>query len=86
VACSPQAWAAAAPLALLQATLGIGFDVAERRLLFDRPRLPACLDEVTLRGIAIAGGSIDVWIRRVGDEAAISVIGRDGPVGIRVTS
>lgn len=86
VACSPQAWAAAAPLALLQATLGIGFDVAERRLLFDRPRLPAFLDEVTLRGIAIAGGSIDVSIRRVGDEAAISVIGRDGPVGIRVTS
>ena len=85
VACSPQAWAAAAPFALLQASLGLAFDSTERRLVFDRPRLPAFLDEVTIRGLELCGATIDVTVRRVGEEAAVSVLRREGDIGIRVT-
>ncbi|WP_112662311.1 amylo-alpha-1,6-glucosidase [Microvirga flavescens] len=84
VACSPQAWAAAAPLALLQASLGLGFDVEERHVVFDRPFLPDFLDELTLRGLSIAGGALDVKVQRVGASAALSVITRRGDVGLKV--
>ena len=36
VACAPQAWSAVAPLGLLQACLGIGFDPQTSSVLFDR--------------------------------------------------
>ncbi|MFG1238788.1 amylo-alpha-1,6-glucosidase [Xanthobacter autotrophicus DSM 597] len=84
VACAPQAWAAAAPLALLQASLGLSFDVAERRAVFERPMLPEFLDTLTLTGLAVADGRIDVKVERVDATAALSVINRQGDVGIRV--
>src|SRR5581483_4693927 len=40
-ACSPQAWAAGAPFAMMQAMLGLQFDHAARRVLLVNPRLPA---------------------------------------------
>lgn len=84
VACAPQAWAAAAPLALLQASLGLSFDVAERRAVFERPMLPEFLDTLTLTGLVVADGRIDVKVERVDATAALSVIDRQGNVGIRV--
>lgn len=84
VACAPQAWAAAAPLALLQASLGLGFDLAEHRVVFDRPRLPAFLDQLHLRGLSIGPDRLDVKVERVGETCAVSVVGRSGAAGLRV--
>ena len=81
VACAPQAWAAAAPIGLLGACLGLGFDPAERIVRLERPVLPAGLDRVTLRGLALGGARIDVNLRRAaGDSVAMSVSGRSGDV------
>lgn len=82
VACSPQAWAAATPFALLQASLGLTFDPWRRRIRFDRPRLPAFLDEVTLRGVRLGEASVDLLIRRHGDEVVASPIGRSGDITV----
>ena len=49
VACSPQAWAAAAPFMLLQAVLGLRCDGTDGRVRFDHPVLPAFLEDVQLR-------------------------------------
>lgn len=84
VACAPQAWAAAAPLALLEATLGLGFDAAGRRVTFDRPRLPDFLDSLVLRGLTLNDASIDVKIQRAGTSAALSVLQRRGVLGLNV--
>ncbi|MFG1299678.1 amylo-alpha-1,6-glucosidase [Xanthobacter sp. V3C-3] len=84
VACAPQAWAAAAPLALLQASLGLGFDLPQGRVVFDRPRLPAFLDRLALRGLQIGQDRLDVKLERVGEGCAVSVIGRTGQAGLRV--
>ena len=84
VACAPQAWAAAAPLAMLQASLGLGFDVPGRRVVFDRPLLPEFLSELTLRGIMVADGALDVKVQRVGVSAALSVIARRGEAVLNV--
>jgi glycogen debranching enzyme len=82
VACAPQAWAAAAPIGLLGACLGIGFDPAARMVRLVRPVLPAGLDRVTLRGLALGGARIDVSLRRAaGASVAMSVSGRSGDIG-----
>ena len=84
VACAPQAWASAAPFALLAAILGLGFDASRRTIRFDRPALPASLDEVTLRGLGFADGRADIHLRRVGGEVAVHVLERRGEVEVVV--
>jgi glycogen debranching enzyme len=85
VACSPQAWSCAAPFALLQACLGLEFDCAADCLRFRQPRLPAFLDEVTLRNLAIGDSRLDVLLRRHGPEVSVNVLRRHGSAQVSVT-
>ena len=80
VACSPQAWAATALLAMLQACLGLSFDPARRLVRFTRPILPDSLDEVTLLNLEVRGARISVQLRRRGDEVAMHVLARTGDI------
>jgi glycogen debranching enzyme len=80
VACSPQAWAATAPLALLAASLGLSFDPQGRRVIFNRPHLPEFLEEVTLRGLTIGDARMDVQLRRTGTDVAVNVLKRTGEI------
>ncbi len=82
VACSPQAWAAAAPLSLLQACLGLEIDPVAGIVRFEHPVLPDFLDEVTLRGLTLPAGKLDVAVRRNGGEIAVSVLSRSGDVKV----
>ena len=84
VACAPQAWAAAAPAALLQASLGLSFDPAGKVVRFDHPVLPEWLEEVTLRGLVLCGDRVDVSLRRRDGDVAVSVLARTG--ALRVVS
>jgi len=80
VACSPQAWAAAAPLLLLQACLGLDFDTLEPAITFESPSLPPFLDEVVFRNLAVGEGSADVALRRSGERVVVDVLNRQGPI------
>ena len=80
VACSPQAWAAAAPIALLQACLGISFAPSARRVTFSHPVLPPFCDEVVLRGLQVGDGSVDIAVKGTGREVSLSVLQRNGDV------
>jgi glycogen debranching enzyme len=82
VACSPQAWAAATPLSLLQSCIGVSFCPATCEVVFDRPVLPDFLTEVTLRGVTCAEGEIDVLLRKAGEEVVVSVLRRSGGIGV----
>jgi len=84
VACSPQAWATAAPFAMLQAVLGLSFDHGSREIRLKQPRLPDFLDELRLRGLQVAGQSADIEIRRHDGDVAVNVLRRDGDVRIVV--
>ena len=86
VACSPQAWAAATLPSLLQSTLGIRFDPFTVTVHFERPRLPPFLDEVTLYNLAVGGGRVTVHLQRVGNEVALNVTERVGPIKVVLTS
>src|SRR5258708_6040930 len=54
VACSPQAWASAAPAALVQACLGLELDHEANEIRFRRPILPAFLEDVPLPNLRLA--------------------------------
>jgi glycogen debranching enzyme len=86
VACSPQAWAAAAPLFLLQSCLGAGFDPDSGQVTFEEPSLPEFLDEVVLRRMSIGGGSADVALRRSGRKVVVDVLERRGGVRVLTTN
>ncbi len=83
VACSPQAWAAATPLSLLQSCLGLSFDVVRGRIRLDTPLLPAFLDGVTLRRLSLGDGHVDITLHRRGrDDMSVEVSGRQGRIGV----
>jgi glycogen debranching enzyme len=86
VACVPQAWAAATVFALVQASLGLSFAQSAGEIRFDRPLLPAFIDELRLRGLRAKGGIADVVLRRHERDVALNIARRDGTVPIVVTS
>jgi glycogen debranching enzyme len=64
VACAPQAWAAATPFALLQASLGLEFDPFSNEIRLNNPQLPSFLDEVTLHNLQLGSSHVDLRVRR----------------------
>jgi glycogen debranching enzyme len=82
VACAPQAWAAGAIFALLQAMLGIDLDAAGGRIGFANPRLPDFVDEVTIRGLRVGRASVDVALGRQGNAVEVRVLRRRGDVEV----
>ncbi|WP_144861298.1 amylo-alpha-1,6-glucosidase [Mesorhizobium sp. J18] len=86
VACAPQAWAAGAPLYMLQSCLGLGFDPSPVQITFDEPMLPEFLGDVTIRNLVLDGGSADITLRRSGSQVVVDVLDRRGPVRVVTTA
>jgi glycogen debranching enzyme len=86
VACSPQAWAAAAPLALLEACLGLRCDHARGEIRFERPMLPRGIDELRIRQLRLNGASVDVLLRRHETDVAVNVLARRGDLRVVVVN
>ena len=80
VACSPQAWASATPLCLLQASLGLELLDKTGEVKFYRPMLPDFLDHVRLRNLRLSTGSVDLSLHRQDNNIAVTVTRRDGDV------
>ena len=85
VACSPQAWASAAPFALMQACLGLEFDHGAGEIRFQRPRLPRFLDEVLIRSLRLGESRLDILLRRHGSEVTVDVLKREGDARVTIT-
>jgi glycogen debranching enzyme len=86
VACMPQAWAAAAPLFMLQSCLGLGFDLNRSHITFEGPVLPDFVGEVTLLNLALDEATVDVVLRRSGLQVVVDVLDRRGSVRVVTTS
>ena len=82
VACSPQAWSAAAPLSLIQSSLGIGFDVAGPEISLREPALPRFLDELRLYGLRVGNASVDIAFDRMDDKVVVKPLDRTGPARV----
>ncbi len=76
--CSPQAWAAASPLLLARAMLGLDPDVPNNRLHL-RPRLPAGVHRLRFDDVSIGGHRVSI---SVDADGGVEVTGT--PPGMRV--
>jgi glycogen debranching enzyme len=82
VACAPQAWASATPFTLLEAALGLEFDARRGEIRLRNPRLPGFLNEVILRDLRLGSSSVDLRIRRHGEDVSLEVMGTRGRVQV----
>jgi glycogen debranching enzyme len=64
VACAPQAWAAASVFMMLQACLGLSIDGAAAQVRFGAPTLPAFLDEIRIKNLAVGNARLDLVVDR----------------------
>src|SRR5690606_2112901 len=85
VACSPQAWASGAVFMLLEALLGLRFDPGAPCIQLPHPRLPEYLDWLRIRGLAHKGCQLDLVVRRHGQDIAVNIERRQGPIERNVT-
>jgi glycogen debranching enzyme len=84
VACAPQAWASATPFTLLEAALGLEFDAQRGEIRLRNPRLPAFLNEVILRDLKLGPSSVDLCVRRHGDDVSLEVLGTRGRIQVSI--
>jgi glycogen debranching enzyme len=75
VACLPQAWSSGATFMLLQASLGISVDGVNGQLRIDRPELPAEVDRLVVRHLAVGKERVDIAFERAGERVAVTPIG-----------
>jgi glycogen debranching enzyme len=81
VACSPQAWAAATPLFLLQTMLGMRAEAADGLLELDRPHLPGWLGKVTVHDLRVGDRTVDLLFHRWrGTTTSAEVLRRSAPL------
>ena len=84
VACAPQAWAACAPFALIQACLGLEIDAAAATVVLRRPRLPQFLDWLSVRDLAVGAARLDLMFRRHDSSVAVTLLRREGEAEVEV--
>jgi glycogen debranching enzyme len=84
VACAPQAWASATPFTLLEAALGLEFDAERSEIRLRNPRLPAFLNEVTLRQLQLGTSTVDLRITRHGEDVSLEVLRRRGKIQVSI--
>jgi glycogen debranching enzyme len=83
VACSPQAWAAAAPFALLQACLGLELCAEPQEIKLRTPRLPRFIDWLRIEQLGSPGASCDLLLTRHERSVGVDVLRKHA--GVRVT-
>jgi glycogen debranching enzyme len=82
-ACSPQAWAAAAPVSLIQSMLGLEFIPAEKEIRLTRPVVSAMAGAITLRNVKLGPASVDLTVRsRPGGGASVEVLRTQGDIRV----
>ena len=71
VACSPQAWAAAAPFLILEGCLGISVQAERNRIVFDRPYLPDGMSQVSIRNLRCGKAVVNLLLERRNDSVLV---------------
>jgi glycogen debranching enzyme len=85
IACSPQAWVTSAPLGLLQACLGLGFDTHAQEVYFEDPFIPHYLGgKVVLHNLKIGDASIDVSLEGDGYDVRLEVLAIEGTINAAI--
>jgi len=84
VACSPQAWSCVTPFALIAASLGLEFEPDAREIRLRNPRLPEFLNEVLISDLRLGETTVDLSVRRHGEDVSLQLIRSRGEVQVSV--
>ncbi len=84
VACSPQAWSAAAPLLLVRTMLGMRADASARRLELVRPHLPDWLTKLTVTNLRLGDASVDLLFHRWRGATSAEVLRKSGELEVTI--
>jgi len=84
VACSPQAWSAAAPFLLLSASLGLSLNAQQGCIELNRPSLPGSVPMVEIHGLRLGHAAVDLMFARKGDDVRVEVTKKTGRVDVVV--
>jgi glycogen debranching enzyme len=82
VACSPQAWAAAAPFLILEGCLGITVQAERRRIVFNRPFLPEGIPQLSIRGLRCGKVAVDLLLERRNDSVLVHLENKQDDIEI----
>jgi glycogen debranching enzyme len=85
VACNPQVWSSAAVFCLVQACLGLRFDISAERVYLDNPRLPECLERLDIKNLKVATSVVNISLSRHDQDVAVNVSHPTGKVDVVVT-
>lgn len=84
-ACSPQAWAAAAPLLCLQACLGLEVHGAQGMVCLRNPVMPRFLDQIRIHGLRLPRGRMDIVVTRHEGDVGVRLMRREGQAELVVS-
>jgi hypothetical protein len=70
------------PFAVLEACLGLSFDPEKREIRLDRAQLPGRIDSLEIAGLELAGGRVELVLRRYPGSVGVEVRKREGDVSI----
>jgi glycogen debranching enzyme len=82
VACSPQAWAAATPFALLGTLLGLEFDAEAKEIRLRDPHLPPFIEELTIKGLRLGDSALDLCLHGKGDDISLRILRNDDNIRV----
>lgn len=85
-ACSPQAWSASSPFAMIESLLGLEFHPEARELRLNNPVLPPSLASIRIRNFQLGDGVADFIVRRSSASPMLEVIRAEGDIRIRLLS
>ncbi|MDQ3659901.1 MAG: amylo-alpha-1,6-glucosidase [Actinomycetota bacterium] len=80
VACSPQAWAAAAPFMLLQSLMGISADAPAELLSICAPVLPDHLDHVRLQNVRVGDSRMSLDFQKKDLATSCALVDQTGEI------
>jgi glycogen debranching enzyme len=86
VACSPQAWAAAAPFMLVQAMLGLTAHAPSSTLAVIRPKLPSWLGRVEVRNLRIGGATVGLAFTQSDGVTGFSLLEQEGELTVTMAA
>jgi glycogen debranching enzyme len=86
VACSPQAWASAAPFGILQACLGLEIAADGAEISLHTPQLPPFIDWLRISRLGSPGPSCDVLLQRYQRNVGVEVLRKDADVRVSVVA
>ena len=82
VACAPQAWASAAPFALLEASLGIVLGPPAARIAFPQSGSAAIPGRNPHPNLSLDGASADLRLRRNGAGTEVAILAQHGDISV----